>query len=62
MGETSTRSNPAFAASASASFREMTPSCLPSSSITLTDAALISLFMLKSFAMVHLRNMIRECC
>src|SRR5450830_1017409 len=56
VGDTSTRSRPALAASARASVREMTPNCCPSISITLTDAALISRLIFKSFAMGHLQK------
>src|SRR3989339_274277 len=56
VGDTSTRSRPALAASVMASVREITPNCPPSISITRTDAALISRLILKSLAMGHLQT------
>jgi len=56
VGDTSTRSRPALAASARASVREMTPNCSPSILITRTDADLISRLILKSLAIGHLQT------
>ena len=56
VGDTSTRSRPALAASAKASVREITPNCSPSTSITRTDVALISRLIFNSLAMGHLQT------
>jgi hypothetical protein len=57
VGDTSTRSRPALAASARASVRVMTPNCSPSILITRTEAALISRLILKSLAIGHLQTL-----